>query len=158
MRCTEVRARLAEYQLGALDEAESAAVERHLQSCPECRAELEALERLDALLEPMERVEAPAGLWAEVQARMAPRQRGVWRSLAQWWRQSPRPALAAAAALVLAVGGLWLALRSPASAPTASTLASEYQEQQIVAQWSQPLADDAALGMMFASLNGAEVQ
>ncbi|MGC9319736.1 MAG: anti-sigma factor family protein [Armatimonadota bacterium] len=158
MRCTEVREKLAEYQLGALSEAERSAMEGHLESCAECRAEMEALERLDALLQPAERVEAPEDLWEGVRARLAPRRRGVWRALSEWWRVSPRPALAAAAALVLVIGGLWLALRSPASAPAASTLASEYQEQQIVAQWSQPLADDAALGMMFASLNEVDVQ
>lgn len=152
MRCTEVRKRLAEYQLGGLDEAQREQIAAHLRECDECRAELRALERLDGLLVAVEPMEAPSGLWERVRARMKPRRRGV----REWWRASARPALALAAAVLVAAVGLWLALRGPAGEPPAGTLAADYQEPQIVAEWSQPLADDAALGVAFASLNGAE--
>lgn len=151
MRCEQVRKRLAEYQLGALAEAEAEAVCAHLQECARCRAELAALQRLDALLAPAESVSAPPDLWARIQPRLRPRR-------ALWWQPllvPPRPAIATAAAVLMAAFGVWLALRGPtAPGPAPETLASSYQEHQIVAEWSQPFADDAALGAMFASLNG----
>lgn len=151
MTCREVRDRLAEYQLGGLDAEERTAIETHLSGCASCRAEAEALARLDALLTPMDPVEAPAELWGEIEARLRPRREPWWRWVAQW----PRPALAAAAVFLAAIG-LWMALRSPAPVAPTETLGPAYQEQQIVAEWSSPLADDAALGIMFASLQGVE--
>ena len=151
MLCARVREKLTEYQYGLLDEAAAREVRAHLQECAACREELAALERLDALIGPAVEYEAPAGMWPAIQARMKPRRAPWW----QLWRASPKPALAMAAALLLALGGIWLALRGgPAEVETYGVLASDYQEQQIVAQWSQPLADDVALGVMYASLNG----
>lgn len=152
MRCARVRENLTEYQLGLLEESAIREVCEHLEECADCREELETLERLDALIEPAERFEAPADIWAGIQANMKPRRSAWWRV----WRESPRPALAMAAAMLLAAGGLWMGLRGgPADVQSYEVLASDYQEQQIVAQWSQPLADDAALGIMFVSLNGS---
>jgi len=150
VRCEHVVNRLTEYQLGMLDEAESAEIAAHLETCADCRAELQALERLDALVAPAEQVKAPDDLWDGVEPRLRPRRGSWWRI----WLASPRPALALAAAMLLAAAGLWLGLRGPVGRSSAEVLASDYQQQQIVAQWSQPLADDAALGMMFAGLNG----
>lgn len=48
--CEEVRISLGVYVLGALDEAERAAVEAHLDGCPECAAELAELSGLPAML------------------------------------------------------------------------------------------------------------
>ena len=156
MRCTRIQEKLTEYQFGLLEESERADVDAHLAACEPCRMELEALERLDALIEPVEQLEAPANLWSGVRQRVQPRR-------APWWQLSGRPvgrAVAIAAATLLAVGGLWLGLRGgPAEMPQYELLASDVQEQQVVAQWSQPLADDAALGAIFASLNGVgEIQ
>lgn len=146
-----MREKLTEYQLGLLDDNAASTVRRHLEECEDCREELAALERLDQFIEPAEQLEAPSDMWSGVRARMKPRRAPWW----QVWRESPRPALAMAAAMLLAVGGIWLGLSGgPADLNGYEVLASDYQEQQIVAQWSQPLADDAALGVMFASLNG----
>jgi len=150
VRCARVRENLTEYQFGLLDESASREVRAHLDECADCREELAALERLDALMEPAEQFEAPRNMWAGIQSRMKPRRSAWWRV----WYESPKPALAMAAAMLLAVGGLWLGLRGgPSDVQSYEVLGSDYQEQQIVAQWSQPLADDAALGVMFASLN-----
>ncbi|MFO8079935.1 MAG: zf-HC2 domain-containing protein [Armatimonadota bacterium] len=152
MRCAQVREKLTEYQLGLLERAEEAEVQRHLRNCDGCREELLALERLDGLIKPAEQVPAPANMWSGVQSRMKPRRSPWW----QVWREAPKPALAMAAAMLLAVAGVWLGLSGgPSDVQSYEVLASDYQEQQIVAQWSQPLADDAALGVMFASLNGS---
>ena len=151
MDCREVGDKLAEYQLGGLEESARAAVEAHLPGCAQCRAELAALARLDGLLAPMESVRAPEELWAGIEARLQPRHAGWWQWAADWRHQ----ALAAAAILIAAVG-LALGLHSPAPTAPTETLAPAYQEQQIVAEWASPLADDAALGVAFASLQGVE--
>jgi predicted anti-sigma-YlaC factor YlaD len=147
VRCQHVTDRLAEYDLDALQEHERAAIAEHLQACAACRAELQALRRTAALLEPLQAQAPPRDLWPAVRRRMTPRRAGLWQALAIRWR----PALAAAAAL-LAVFGVWLTLRGPVVQPSADVLASDLQEQQIMAQWSQPLADDAALGIMLVGL------
>jgi len=153
VRCKQVTEKLAEYQLGALDEAEAAAVAEHVAQCARCRAELAALERTAELLEPLEPASPPRDLWAGVKRRMRPRRATAWDALAMRWR----PALAVGVALLVLASGLaWLALRGPAVQPSSELLASEYQEQQIMAQWGQPLADDAALGIMFVSLENGE--
>jgi len=155
VRCKQVREKLVEYELGALEEGESGAIAEHLQSCADCRRELEAMKRTSALLGPIQPSTPPPHLWLGIRERLRPRRRRLWASLPQMrWQQ----ALAAAAALLIIVGGFgWMALRRPAIEPSQELLASDYQQQQIVAQWAQPLADDAALGILLVSLeNGGE--
>lgn len=151
MRCQQVRKKLAEYQLGGLKPSEREAIAAHLRECADCARELEALSRLDDLFTPIDQVNAPDDLWERVQPRLRPRRVPWWEALAV----RPRPAIAAAAAILLAVLSVWLLLR-PSAPPEqqVEALASAFQEQQIVAEWSSPLADDAALGVVFASLNG----
>src|SRR3954454_12014492 len=48
--CDELRHSLGAYVLGALDVDEAAAVRRHLQECPQCAAERDALSALPGLL------------------------------------------------------------------------------------------------------------
>jgi hypothetical protein len=48
--CDELRQSIGAYVLGALDVDEAAAVRRHLQECPGCEAEREALDPLPGLL------------------------------------------------------------------------------------------------------------
>jgi hypothetical protein len=48
--CEHVRPAIGAYALGALDPDEAAAVRRHLEACPECAAELDALAPLPGLL------------------------------------------------------------------------------------------------------------
>lgn len=153
MDCREIRDKLTEYQLGGFDDTEREAVEAHLADCAGCRAELAALARLDDLLPEMAPLTAPAELWAGIEVRLQPRHAPWW----QWALAWPRPALAAAA-MVMVAAGLALGLRGPAPVAPTETLAPAYQEQQIVAEWSSPLADDAALGVMFASLQGSETE
>jgi len=151
VRCQQVRKKLAEYQLGGLEADDREAIAAHLRECADCARELEALGRLDDLFTPIDQVSAPDDLWERVQPRLRPRRVPWWKTLAV----RPRPAIAAAAAIVMAVLSVWLWSR-PSAPPEqqVETLASALQEQQIVAEWSSPLADDAALGVVFASLNG----
>lgn len=48
--CTEARAALGSYVLGALDPGERSRLEAHLEGCPACRDELAGLAGLPALL------------------------------------------------------------------------------------------------------------
>jgi hypothetical protein len=49
-RCREWRESLGAYALGHLDAGERAGIEAHLEGCPDCRAEVEALSGVVALL------------------------------------------------------------------------------------------------------------
>ena len=83
---------------GALTEAESAALQAHLDACPDCRETWRQLHELDALLQESE-LEPPAALHD-----------GVMREIRQEQKRKPRrawlpaAAIAAAAALVLLAG------------------------------------------------------
>jgi Putative zinc-finger len=50
MSCEHLRTAIGAYALGALDPDEAAAVRRHLETCPECAAEHDALTPLPGLL------------------------------------------------------------------------------------------------------------
>jgi anti-sigma-K factor RskA len=93
---------LAGYVLGALDPGEAAAFEQHLAGCDACRAEVEELQGLPALMEQAAPpVEVPPGLRERTFA-------AVERAAAGSRRRGPLLRLAAvAAALVIAlVGGV----------------------------------------------------
>ncbi len=153
MRCEECRDNLAEYSLDALDDAQAVSMREHLLACVDCRAELAAFERLDELLTPVEEARPETNLWAGVSARIAPRQSVAPR----WWSLHWQPALAAAAVLVMLVmGGLMMSAKTPVLTAGSTMLAADYQEQQVIAEWSQPLADDASLGLMLASIDLGE--
>ncbi|HUS79856.1 MAG TPA: zf-HC2 domain-containing protein [Armatimonadota bacterium] len=155
MRCKLVRDNLPHYSLGVVDDATRAAMAEHLAGCERCRAEQAAFERLDAMLEPARPMTPDRDLWPGVAERLGPRR--VW--LPDWVFAHWQPAVAAATVmLALTVGGLVLHGRSPVVAPGSEMLASTWQEQQVVAEWSQPLADDAALGLIYASLQPEEAK
>lgn len=106
---------VAAYVLGALGPDEAAELERHLDGCAECRAELRWLRpAVDLLPEKVERVEAPAELRAKIveqvraeparaaaaPERQMPFARGRWL---RGWR--PVAALGAVALMLAAVAG-----------------------------------------------------
>lgn len=96
---------LPAYMLGALEPAEGAEFERHLEGCERCLAEVDWLEpAVQTLPESVERQQPPRrlreSLMAEVRADARPA-----RQPRQRWRWSWRPAVALAA-LVLAVAGV----------------------------------------------------
>ena len=102
MNCELTTKSLHGYLDGELDAVRAAEFERHLESCPECLAELESQESLRASLQQAQlRERAPLGLRKKIlqdlpkpaaTTRFAPRLSWQW--------------LAAAAVLLLAVGGL----------------------------------------------------
>jgi anti-sigma factor (TIGR02949 family) len=90
MKCNEVQEHLSAWLDGELPEELRPAVAAHLDECPDCQAELAALERLEAALTELE-APVPQNLAAAVRRRL-PRP-------ASPWRQS----LALAACLVLGI-------------------------------------------------------
>ncbi|MFC5746021.1 zf-HC2 domain-containing protein [Actinomadura rugatobispora] len=108
--CAEVRTSLGVYVLGAIEPAERARLESHLESCPACRDELAGLAGLPALLGRVNQAQItqvtgpPPELLDSLLARAARRRRGVRGLLRRppgagrlWWT----PAALAACALVL---------------------------------------------------------
>lgn len=111
MTCAEILNRLDEWAERTLPATELAAIAAHLEHCPGCRAEAEALQALLAQARGMPRSVLPArDLWPGIEARLdrapGPRLRPRWFT--------PRPLLVAAA-----IGGLLLG----------ATLATLWQRQ-----------------------------
>jgi Putative zinc-finger len=126
-RCTEIRALLGVYVLGAIDPAERALVDAHLADCRRCRDELAGMAGLPALLgrvteEQITQVgAAPPELLESVLGRAAVEQRVRSRRGRRW--------LAAAAAVAVITGGagvasgLRLGADRPVAAPTRTATA-----------------------------------
>jgi hypothetical protein len=94
---------LAEVATGAASGPERARVLRHLNSCGDCRRDLEQLTRVaDEVLLAAPVRESPAGFEGAVLDRIAALSRPARVTGLRRWL---RPALAAAAAVVLAIGG-----------------------------------------------------
>jgi anti-sigma factor RsiW len=98
----EARDLIAAYALDALPSEEAVDLESHLAACERCRRELAEFRETAALLATaVERREPPAGLREQILRTIRPPSRRVaWQS----W------ALAAAAVIILALGGLDLSL------------------------------------------------
>jgi Putative zinc-finger len=115
MSCEHVRSAIGAYALGALDPDEAAAVRRHLETCPECAAEHDALAPLPGLLslaggaeEAVEKPLSPAfeerllDAFARDRA-SSPRRRLKWRLPRRRWLAAGAVGLAAVAAAVVGV-------------------------------------------------------
>lgn len=156
MRCEQVQKKLAEYAVGGLDEQARAAIEGHLDSCAECRRELELLEATGAMLKPAEMVQPPAGMWEQIEEGLSPRPVRL-KPRVPAWRRWVKPVLAgvAVAAILLAVVVgmpiLWQPATTPALAPDlpvyAGTDGGTYTETILAAAWNEPLNDEASLAL-----------
>ncbi len=104
---------VAAYVLGALQPEEAAELERHLEGCTECRAELRWLQpAVDLLPEKVERIDAPAGLRARIVEQVreeasgagtdSPRQMPFGGRWLQGWRPVAAAGLAALALAAVA--------------------------------------------------------
>jgi len=91
-------AKLNEYVDGTLATRDRASVEAHLAGCAGCRAAVAELRSLSAAAASLPRsIEPGRDLWVAIESRI--RQRATWNVQRVW-----RPALAAAAVLVIALG------------------------------------------------------
>lgn len=106
LSCEEAAPLLQEYIDGCLSPAAAVPLQHHLDACPTCRAELAVFTSATRLVRALPEVASPARVREAVAAEQRRRTRRVPAFLG--WR----PALAAAAALI-AVGGLALLRHSP---------------------------------------------
>jgi len=135
MNHRELRLSLGAYLLGALDAEEAKAVEAHVATCADCRAEIEQLELLPALLDaiPPARAEVLSKEPAVPQEEQAPpallaRVRARRRSLRLRWAGVVTGAAAASLAAGLALGPVVTTAPGAEPTPTAtSTPAASYK-------------------------------
>lgn len=108
---------------GTLDGDERAAIERHVGSCVACQQQLAQWQALQATCAmPAAPMIDPMPSFSRLRSRLqAPRARppvSRWRAMRSAWTTAPawlRGAVAAPCALLLALGGAWLAREQPAS-------------------------------------------
>jgi hypothetical protein len=131
MTCEQARERLDDYVDGTLGEAELHEVELHLASCAACAAEERALHAfLDRVAAMPAEVQPERDLWPGIAGRIAsPRPMTVarWplvRSFPRaWW--TPAAGLAAAAAVVAALGATLTGVWSPPGGRTGTGVVHE---------------------------------
>ena len=106
MNCNEVTRRLDDYLDGEMDTTTASALRAHLDACPDCREQfaplLSAVEGLGALPE----LAAPEGLVEGVMVRLPERGEAHLSTAQLAWLLA---GVGAAAAALIAIGGLWLA-------------------------------------------------
>jgi anti-sigma factor RsiW len=129
---------LSAYVRGELPPDVRSALQAHLRECPACLASLTALDPIAAALVQSQEPPAPQGfamrVMAAARSRRKPVVAGDW-DLLHWWRMTPAPMRAAAAAMLVA--GLAAGL---ATGWTARPATRQAQDAQAVA-----LADAVAV-------------
>jgi hypothetical protein len=122
MMCAETKDRLDDYVDGTLAEAELHEVELHLASCAECRNEERRLRAFLARIASLApEMSPPRDLWPGIAGRIAEarsqsdiRSRSVVRPFRRaWW--TPAAGLAAAAAVIVALGATLSRVWSPSA-------------------------------------------
>lgn len=141
MNCIQLRGELGVYVLGALEQWERAPIEAHLAECGDCRAvaaELLPVPRALALIDQTRLEQFLHGTAQAPERRLSipaaatPRDSGP----AQARRQRPGwLPVAAAAALIVSAGGLWLGLRpDPGTAPGVRTVEATNAQSHVHAR------------------------
>jgi len=110
MECREIERLLPDYSVGLLRPRQGEAIAAHLERCPGCAREWQALQNVMGLVEQFGALEPPTGLWNGVFNRItaeepAPRRGLAWPRL---WAH-PRRAMASAVAAAALAGGVWFA-------------------------------------------------
>ena len=161
---SDIHALSGAYAIDALDDVERARFERHLAGCTDCRAEVESLQETAALLPETALAEPPASLRARVlddidTVRPLPPVVGATRP-----GPSPRRRLAvlvAAAAAVVAIGGVGATVWQPWSDDSSATPSAvdRIRGAEDAESWSQRLDDGSRVEITrSASLNAAVVE
>ena len=103
MKCDEVRETMPDLAAGLVEP--SGEVQQHLQTCAPCTAQLQELQKTMALLDEWEAPEPSAYFDTRLQARLREEKAAeISGGRRGWLTWLPRPALAMAAALIIALG------------------------------------------------------
>lgn len=150
--------RLSAYLDGELIRAERVAVETHLRHCPVCRRDLAELEQVRAWLRALPEVEPPPGVLDDVLRRVA-RPSSAAQMVRGWLRGVfRRPAVAAAAVLVVGlVIALPLARGRIDRLQAADVGVDVYVREHALLSAVDPFVDPAYLGLLIGDANVALV-
>jgi len=159
MSCEQIRPKLPEYTVGLLEGQERLDIERHLQECPPCFGELQALNRTGILLDSVALEEAPDSLWESVRSRIAVETPPARRNLRDiFFRGFPRLAYAGLVATAVLAIILVLTFSRP-MVRVKDDEAGNFIERHGMLAWNDPLSDKAALGAMVgASVAHSEIR
>ena len=114
MECSQIKELLSEYMDGMLDKETADLVEKHLETCEDCREELASLRTISEELSSLESVEAPADFLNKLHERIVQRSlvSRVFRSIfVPTWPKAPFQ-LATAAAMAVLVFSLFNVMQS----------------------------------------------
>lgn len=147
--CESVRKQLSDYIVGNLGAGERRRIKEHLSICLECSKELVCLEETGRIVEALEQVEPPVGLWNGVYNRITQPEEEIRRQRSHWgW---PKRVMAmgsfAAAAVVMAVG-LINGPERHESLPLADSAMQEYVRGHAMLSAQNPFADRVSLGTL----------
>ncbi len=117
MSTTEHPQRLTAFADGELSEAEAEAIRRHVQGCPVCAAELEALGRLQHRTARLAEVPSGASLWPRIADRVPSARRGH-----PAWPERMAYAALVAVGLFLGAWAGWSSASGPAPTETGGEL------------------------------------
>lgn len=154
-QCHRYNRQLADYVVGGLRGRRLARLEDHLTACSSCRQEVAALQRTGELLTSQLLHPAPARVWEGVSQQLRQRAAYVTRPLRWVWG-------VAAVCLVLGIAMAFTLVRTPIAAPPVPVAMSEGDvemeglfAERAATTWDTPLADDAALGLQLAVVEGS---
>jgi anti-sigma factor RsiW len=119
MRCTRARRWISDFIDGHLDADKKAALQKHLESCPECQQVLEDFKNITEKAHDLEEVSPSDQSWFRIKSRIGERTETVQapalekRSLFDFMKVQPnlKYALSAVLLLVIVSGGVILGLR-----------------------------------------------
>jgi anti-sigma-K factor RskA len=141
MTCTDITPLLDDYINGTLPAEAIPDVERHLDGCDRCRAEVTALRALVADARALPRVVLPEReLWTGIEPRLAPAP--LRAGAAEPRGQRYRPLVLLAAALFLLIAGATLATVYQRSRTTAGFAAEQQRYTEATADLARKLAND----------------
>jgi anti-sigma factor RsiW len=150
MDCAHVREMLADYSVALVGGRRRKALEQHLAACPECAAELRALQRTAELVEMLPAQAPPDGLWDGLSYRLARESRQsavrVRPRPAPLWL---RPAIALATAALAAVG-FWESWSGSLPPPTPPEVASSYVQAHLANSPTDVLGGEISRGLVLA--------
>ncbi|MDI6782985.1 MAG: anti-sigma factor [bacterium] len=163
MNCQEIKIILPDYRIDNVSPSVRQMIKEHLSQCAACSKELEALPRVEFLVNAIKFDEPPAGLWAKIATQIAAKEQvseqiKISRNIFTWLRLKPVPVFASAIVAFLIFGGLWwqynyMTLPEPSRVQLVEESVDAYVVQHTVSAFEDPTADKNGVGLMLVSAN-----